>query len=84
MKPLLAFVVLVSLGGGAMAKPAPVEPVRLTHSPNDTGMSVGPAGAMLESDYFSASQQPITTGRVFPCRLQLQVFDKTQIAQSCR
>lgn len=63
------------------AKPAPVEPIRLTPSIEETSMTTGPAGAMLESDYFRAPQRPLTAGRIFPCRLQM--FDKVKVAQSC-
>lgn len=65
----------------AQAKPAPVEPMRLTYSTEETSMATGPAGAMLESDYFRAPQRPLTAGRIFPCRLQ--IFDKVKLAQSC-
>jgi len=65
----------------AQAKPTPVEPMRLTSSTEETSMATGPAGAMLESDYFRAPQRPLTAGRVFPCRLQ--IFDKMKLAQSC-
>lgn len=83
MNPLLIFVALLTLSATAEAKPAPTEPMRLTHATEEMAMSVGPAGAMLESDYFRAPQRPVTTGRVFPCRLQLQLFDKIHLAQSC-
>ncbi|WP_162826695.1 hypothetical protein [Pseudolabrys taiwanensis] len=65
----------------ARATPTPTEPVRLTHSTDETSMATGPAGAMLESDYFQAPQRPVTAGRIFPCRLQ--IFDKVKLAQSC-
>lgn len=83
MNPLLAVALLLTLSAAAQAKPAPTEPMRLTHAPEEMAMSVGPAGAMLETDYFRAPQRPVTAGRVFPCRLQLQLFDKTHLAQSC-
>ena len=38
---------------------------------------------MLEADYFRAPQAPFAAGRVFPCRLQLRMFEKTRLAQSC-
>jgi len=83
MNPLLVFIALLTLSAAVQAKPAPIEPLRLTHAPEEIAMSVGPAGAMLESDYFRAPARPVTAGRVFPCRLQLQVFEKTHLAQSC-
>jgi hypothetical protein len=42
---------------------------------------VGPAGAMLEADYFRAPQKPAPDPHM--CRLQLRVFEKTQLAESC-
>ncbi len=79
------FFPLVAPGATAQAKFAPIEPQKaLTVSINDTAMTSEPLGAMLESNYFNAPPVPFAVGRVFPCRLQLRVFDKTRIAQSCR
>lgn len=83
MKAVLAFAVLLTVSAAAQAKLAPVETPRLTPAPDDSGIFVGPAGAMLEADYFRAPQTPVAAGRVFPCRLQLQIFEKTRLAQSC-
>jgi len=38
---------------------------------------------MLESDYFNAPQGPFSPGRLMPCRLQVNMFAKTQIARLC-
>lgn len=85
MRSILAgMMLLLAVCTSAMAKPTPVEPVRLTYAPDETGISVGPVGALLESDYFRAPRQPASAGHPFPCRLQLHVFEKTQLAQSCR
>jgi hypothetical protein len=84
MKNLIAIAVLVSLGASAQAKPAPFEIRPLAISANDTVIQSGPAGAMLESDYFRAPQQPVAAGRLLPCRLQLRMFDTIRVAsQSC-
>lgn len=83
MKALLAFALLVGLAAAAHAKPAPLEAPARAFAPEDTAISVGAAGALLESDYFRAPKEPSIAGRVFPCRLQLQVFEKTQLAQAC-
>lgn len=83
MKPVLAWALLLFLSAAAQAKLAPVNSPRLTPSPDESSVFIGPAGAMLEADYFRAPQKPVAVGRVFPCRLNLQVFEKTQIAQSC-
>lgn len=79
---LLCLSAAAALGAAAaQAKPTPIESMRLTASTEETSMATGPAGAMLESDYFRAPQRPLTAGRVFPCRLQ--IFDKVKLAQSC-
>ena len=83
MKVLTALALILALGAAAQAKPAPIEPQQLASSTEDASMFAGAAGAMLESDYFRAPQPPVAAGRVFPCRLQLRVFEKTRIAQSC-
>lgn len=83
MKVLFAFAMLLSLGTTAQAIPAPLDHPAKTLAPDDTAISVGAAGAMLESDYFRAPQEPFAAGRVFPCRLQLHPFEKTRLAQSC-
>jgi hypothetical protein len=41
------------------------------------------SGAMREQAYFNTPQTPHTAGRVFPCRLPLNVFEKTRLARSC-
>ena len=86
MKALLALTLLLTLGATAQAMPTPIETPRLTPAPDEIGMFVGAAGAMLESDYFRAPQTPVASGSVFPCRLQVfdkAMFDKTRLAQAC-
>lgn len=83
MKAIAAFAVLLTLGAGAMAKPAPVERQRVAISPDDLAIQIEPAGATLEANYFHAPQQPFAAGRVFPCRMQLRVFEKMRLAQTC-
>jgi hypothetical protein len=71
MKTLIAFAGLLALGATAHANfaPAKLQPVAI--SVNEWAIETGPSGAMLESDYFRAPQQPLTAGRIFPCRLQV-------------
>ncbi len=83
MKALVGLAVLLALGATAQAKPVPVESQPVAISVDDSAIASGAAGAMLESDYFRAPQPPLAAGRVFPCRLQLRVFEKTRLAQSC-
>lgn len=83
MNILLALALMVSLGAAAQAKPAPLDPSPRDLMAEETAISVGAAGAMLESDYFRAPQEPFAANRVFPCALQLRPFEKTRLAQSC-
>ena len=45
--------------------------------------NIGSVGAMRERDYFQAPQSPFNAD-AFPCRLELVLFNKTRLAQSCR
>jgi hypothetical protein len=82
-KVVLGFALLLALSATAQANYAPVEAPRPTTTPDDSGMFVGAAGAMLESDYFRAPQQQQRASDPNVCRVQLRIFDKTQLAQSC-
>jgi hypothetical protein len=83
MKGLIAFGLILALGATAQAKFAPLERQMVAISADDSTINTGASGAMLESDYFSAPQPSFAAGRIFPCRLQLRLFDKTRLAQSC-
>ena len=82
MKALLALAVVLILGAAAMAKPAPVDRPAKVVSAEDSAVAISVPGATLESDYFRAPRAPSASG-MFPCRLQLHVFEKTRLAQSC-
>lgn len=84
--PMKIFIVLslsLVLGGAVQAKPAPVEQQQPAILPDELTISTGPAGATLEQNYFRAIQPTYAGGHAFPCRLQLLVFDKTRLAQTC-
>ncbi len=83
MHAFIAFAVFLALGPAAQAKPAPLEPEPMASSLADVTMVSGASGALLESAYFLAPQPAFAAGRIFPCRLQLRVFEKKQLAQSC-
>ena len=83
MKILITFAMVLALGAAAQAKLAPVEPQLVATPPNDAAIYAGPASATLEHDYFHAPQTPTAARRVFPCTMQLRIFDKTRIAQTC-
>jgi hypothetical protein len=88
MKPAIALTLglvaaVLALGGPAQAKPTPVETVAVDVLADAAAIHSAPAAALREQSYFQAPQTPAFAGRTFPCRLQLRVFDKTQIARSC-
>jgi hypothetical protein len=86
MKAAITVALLLGLfacGAQARAKPAPIEGRLVTASLDDTTIDSGPSGAMFESNYFNAPQAPFTAVRLFPCRLQVRIFDKTRLAQAC-
>jgi hypothetical protein len=83
MKQLIALALFLAVCASAQARPAPFEAQPTAISPDDLTVSTGPAGATLEQDYFRAPQPAYARARVFPCRLQLRIFDKTRLAQSC-
>ncbi|MGH6666116.1 MAG: hypothetical protein ACREB2_14640 [Pseudolabrys sp.] len=83
MKNYIAILLFLAFAAAAQAKPAPVDPQLVAFSPGDLAISIAPAAAILERQYFQAPQPANTASRIFPCRLQLRVFDKTRLAQSC-
>jgi hypothetical protein len=84
MRPVLAVVLLLALATGAEAKHGPAPAKRLTPSPAELAIFMGPAGAMLESDYFRAPGATLAGRGLFPCRLRLDLFAKTRLAETCR
>ena len=84
MKALLFAALAVSplLALPAQAKLVTGEPQQvIAISAEDTAIMTGPAGAMIESQYFNAPQAQI--GRNNSCRLPLSLFEKTRLARAC-
>jgi hypothetical protein len=83
MKALIALALILAFGATAQAKLTPfqVQPPAVSFDQYD--MFAGPAGAMLESNYFRAPEPRSAARTLFPCRAQVQLFDTTRIAQSC-
>lgn len=85
MKALTAFAMLLALcvtfGATAQAKVAPLESQAVVTASDDWASSR--SAEMREADYFRAPQSPVTE-RDYPCRLQLRMFEKTRLAQSCQ
>ena len=55
----------------------------IAFSVDDTAVATGPAGALLESNYFNAPQTTSAFGRGNSCRLPQSLFEKTRLAESC-
>ncbi len=82
MKALAAVALLSLLGTAASAKLAPIEPQRITlAAADDDADFIGPAGAMMELDYFRTPRPSSIAIKVFPCRLWMSA--KTRLAQTC-
>ncbi len=84
-----ALLLAATLGftAAVQAKPAPLDNIDTPPTPvafEDSTIDSGPSGAMLESSYFNAQQAPFTAQRMFPCRVQVRMFDKTRLAQMCK
>ena len=83
MRAFLAAAIFLTSIAGADAKPSPVDPQRLTPSPQDLAIAVGAAGAMVETDYFQAPQPQYSSRGISVCRLHTEIFAKVRLAQSC-
>jgi hypothetical protein len=87
MKSVVGAVIFLTLTAAAGAKPAPagdfnrMDELTRTLARNDVDIDISPAAAR-ERSYFQAPRPQFNAGNV-SCRLQLSVFDKTRIAQSC-
>lgn len=83
MRTAIACAGLLALCAVAQAKVAPQENAQIVIASVDTTIPNGTAGAIPEADYFRAPPSSTDTDRIFPCRLQLRMFDKMRMAQSC-
>ena len=85
MKGFTVTAILLALTATAVAKPVPVKnlnPMEEAFARVDVDINSGPAGAMLEREYFEAPRPPMNGG--MPCRFQSAIFDKVRLAQLCR
>jgi len=84
MKALFAGLMLLTISGNAFANLEPVVELKSAasaHVNRDADVNIGPAGAMLERDYFQAPHA-FSVG-AFPCRFDPNIFAKVHLAQSC-
>ena len=84
MKSLLALVLALTTTA-AIAKPSPVEPVRSANliARASAEFNIGPAGAILERNYFRAPETDSHSG-LYLCRFEPSMFAKVRLTQSCK
>ena len=88
MKGLTVTVLFLALTVVAAAKPAPPGNFNATRDrtstlgSDDVNINIDQIGTQLERDYFQALPTRSNSDNL-SCRLQLNVFDKTRLAQSC-
>jgi hypothetical protein len=88
MKGFTVTAILLALTATAVAKPVPVKNLNPMEDLNpafarvDVDINSGPAGAMLEREYFEAPGPMMNGG--MPCRFQSAIFNKVRLAQLCR
>jgi hypothetical protein len=84
MKGVMGVLIFLTLTAAAGAKPTPVGDFNRIDDRNPTlarnDIDIGPTAR--ERSYFQAPQPQFNAGNV-SCRLQLSVFDKTRVAQTC-
>ena len=90
MRIVLALCAVAAMAATAEAKLTPNVQIPFTPAQHPGALEqwsvfLGPAGAMLESDYFRSPRGPFTGRRDTPCRLQNRsASDAVQLAYSCR
>ena len=82
MRALTAFAILFALGASAQARVAPLASQAAVTASDDWVSSR--SAETREAEYFRAPQSPVAAERNYPCRLQLRIFEKTRLAQSCQ
>jgi hypothetical protein len=86
-KSLIVFCALATTATIAQAKRTPfAQPEQASQpSPDAWSIYLGPAGAMLESDYFSAPHGFFNSRHIAPCRLHRRSADnELHLAYSCQ
>jgi len=82
MRLLLSFALLTVFPAAAAATPSPMQ--REAQRIDDGAIYLGPAGALLESDYFNVPPPQAGVTRIFPCRFHLRAtVGSARFAQSC-
>ena len=84
MRTAIMFAALLAFCAAAQAKVAPQENAKIVIASVEATIPSGAAGAIPEAGYFHAPPTPQAAHRIFPCRLQLRMFDKTRMADACQ
>jgi hypothetical protein len=88
MKGMTITSLFLALTVVAAAKPTPLSNFNATRdrtstlARNDVNIDIDQIGTQLERDYFQAQPRRSNSDNL-SCNLQLNVFDKTRLAQSC-
>jgi hypothetical protein len=88
MKGMTVTALFLALTVVAAAKPTPLSNFNATRdrtstlARNDVNINIDQIGTQLERDYFQALPTRSNSDNL-SCNLQLNVFDKTRLAQSC-
>lgn len=81
---LLPGLALLACLGAAEAAPSPPQQEAPERHIDNGALYLGPAGALLEQDYFNAPSPRSGITRIFPCRFHLRTaVGTTRLAQSC-
>jgi hypothetical protein len=88
MRALRILAVLIAgltvFAGDAAAMPSPYRAGRSAPSINDSAIYLGPAGALLEADYFRAAHPRYGARRLLPCGSRLHLAAPPQdVERSC-
>ena len=70
---------LVAFAAGAAAKTSPVERPAEAARIDDGAIYLGPAGVMLEQDYFNVPRPQAGATRIFPCSFHLRATRGTTL-----
>ena len=84
MRLSLGLALLFAFAAAATAKPAPFDYRPAAPRVDDGAIYLGPAGAMIEGDYFKVARPQAGATRIFPCAFHLRVTrGRALVAQSC-
>jgi hypothetical protein len=84
MRPLLILALLTGFAATAAAKTSPAERPAAGPRIDDGAIYLGPAGVLLEQDYFNLPRPQAGATRIFPCSFHLRATrGTTLVMQIC-